>query len=497
MNLHIDRSLPAFGLLLLLAFPTCATAADVRGSHVTATTLPRTPGGEGLTAWLAAVNTGDREKIRRFVSERYAPPPSGALPIERIAGRILGLFESTGGLTLLKAETPSLTSMTAYLRAKRTGYCLAVSLSVSAEAPHRILGTGIREIETPAELLPARRLSERQIGRNLDALLQGLAARNAFSGVVLVAKDGRPVYRRAMGLASRAWNAPNRPNTRFNLASITKMFTAVAVAQLAEAGRLSYDDVVGEFLPDYPNRDVAQRVTVAQLLTHTSGLSDRQEALDRALRSSHPQPIGELLAPFAADPLASEPGARLRYSNLGYLLLGAIIEKASGQDYFTYVRERVFRPAGMAGTDFLELDTDPPNLAAGYMDAPGGVRRSNAFLLPVRGTPYTGAYATAGDLARFAEALRRHRLLGAGALHTLWTGRVDYHDPGSRYGYGCVVKEYNGTRIVYHGGGWVGITNRFEIYPERGYTVAILTNIDSAPNPIAYKLREWLTQGRR
>jgi D-alanyl-D-alanine carboxypeptidase len=241
---------------------------------------------------------------------------------------------------------------------------------------------------------------------------------------------------------------------------------------------------------------VARKVTVAQLLTHTSGLADRPADLDRALRSERPLTVGELLAPFRGDALKSEPGTRLQYSNLGYLLLGALIEKASGQDYFSYMRERVFVPANMASSGFLELDRDPPRVATGYADAPGGERRSNAFFLPVRGAPFTCAYATAGDLVRFAEALRSGRLLGGGALKSLWTGRVDYTEPGGRYGYGCVVKNYNGVRIVAHGGGWVGITDRFEIYPDLGYTVAILTNIDSAPNPIAFKLREWLTQGR-
>lgn len=347
----------------------------------------------------------------------------------------------------------------------------------------------------PAELLPTHKLTRGEMKRNLDALLGGLSARDMFSGVVLVAKDGRPIYQKAFGLASRAWNVPNRLNTRFNLASITKMFTAVAVAQLVEQGKLAYTDTVGKFLPDYPNKDVAATVTVHHLLTHTSGLAESPEALDRALRSDHPRMVNELLALFHNEPLHFVPGQRLQYSNLGYLLLGALIEKASGQYYFDYVRQHIFKPAGMDATDFYELDTDPSNLATGFMDAPKGPRRSNIFLLPVRGIPFSCAYATAGDMAKFVEALRGGKLLRPETLNTLWAGKVDYMEPGSRYGYGCIVREYNGTRILGHGGGWVGITDKLDFYPDLGYTVIILTNIDSDPNSIAYKLREWLTQG--
>jgi CubicO group peptidase (beta-lactamase class C family) len=210
---------------------------------------PSAPARGALSLWLAAVNSGDREAVRRFVAERYAPPPNAALPVDRIAGRVLGVFESTGGVTLLKTDSPSPNSVVAYLRARRTGFCVALSLAVEPQVPHRILGMGLRDAETPADLLPPGRVSDRELKRRLDALLGELASRNAFSGVVLVAKDGRTAYGRAFGTASRVWDAPNRLDTRFNLASITKMFTAVAVAQLVESGKLSYEDTVGKLLP--------------------------------------------------------------------------------------------------------------------------------------------------------------------------------------------------------------------------------------------------------
>jgi CubicO group peptidase (beta-lactamase class C family) len=205
--------------------------------------------------------------------------------------------------------------------------------------------------------------------------------------------------------------------------------------------------------------------------------------------------VKDYLLSFASDGPAFEPGSKFLYSNCGYYLLGAIIEKASDESYHDYVRAHVFKAAGMTDTDNYDLDTDPPNLAKGYMDnSRGGRRRSNIFQLPIRGLPVGLGYSTAGDLLKFGEALRNNTLLTSESLPTLQTPRIPTGRDG-HYGYGCHLRTYNGTRIVWHGGGWVGITNQFEMYPDLGYTVVTLCNIDNNPTPIAMKLREWLTQG--
>jgi CubicO group peptidase (beta-lactamase class C family) len=197
-----------------------------------------------------------------------------------------------------------------------------------------------------------------------------------------------------------------------------------------------------------------------------------------------------------ADSLHFDPGTRLEYSSYGYLLLGAIVERASGQDYYDYIREHIYRPAGMTESDSYELDTDPPNVATGYMDASKGERRSNIFMLPVKGLPFGLGYATGLDLIRFQQALTRHVLLDSASLARVWTGVQRYTEPNSEYGFGFIVTSYNGTRIIGHGGGWLGITNKFDMYPDLGYTVVILTNIDSDPNELAFRLREWLSARR-
>jgi CubicO group peptidase (beta-lactamase class C family) len=472
-----------------------AKRAEVKTAASTENILPKdTPAGKRFAAWLDAFNSGRRETLEQFIRENFEPPPNAVLPVERITNRQFELYQNTGGLIARKVlDSSAPDKISVAVETKQTGFYLTVGMATQKTPPERILGMGFRGLEAPPELLPKEKLSEKQIRRNVDRLITKLIEEDKFSGVILIAKNGKPVYQRASGLANRTWNIQNRLDTKFNVASIGKMFTAVAVAQLAEQGKLSFDDSLGKWLPDYPNREIAGKVTVHHLLTHTSGLkeaNDSNNSFRRGFRA-----VKDYLPTAAGDTLKFEPGTKLDYNSYNYLLLGAIVEKASGEDYYTYVREHIYKPAGMTNTDCFELDTEPANLATGYMDAPNKTRRSNAFMLPVKGLPFGMGYSTAEDLVKFNLALLDGKLLNQKSLEIVWSGKTVYNEPDSQYGYGFIVKRYNGTRIVGHGGGWFGITDKFDMYPDLGYTVVILNNIDSDPNSIAYKLREWLTQG--
>jgi CubicO group peptidase (beta-lactamase class C family) len=470
-----------------------ASFADRSGPDVLpAVELPDTPAGELASAWLEAIQSGKREPVRAFVTARFGKPPQGDLPVNPITDQFLGLSTATGGFVVAKLVTSKPSSITLFVQAKRTGFGTEVRLDATAAKPPLVAGLGMTPVEAPAELLPKAKLSDREIRGRVDALVSTLDAADSFSGVVLVARDGETIYERACGPASKAWNAKNRTDTKFNLASMNKMFTAVAVAQLVDGGKLSYDDTVGKILPDYPNKAVAEKVTVRHLLTHTAGLPAADSTVEQLLDLYQKgyRTVEEYLPAFAKLDPKSEPGKKFDYSNYGYLVLGRMIEKVSGQDYHTYLRKNIFGPAGMGDTDSYELDADTPNLATGYMDTPGG-RRTNARHLAVKGMPFGGGYSTAGDLSKFVTALRGGKLLPKASVETLWTG----HANDGRYGYGFEVGKYNGRRIVGHGGGWFGITNHLDVYPDLGYTVVILSNYDTEAKPIALKLREWLTAG--
>ena len=322
------------------------------------------------------------------------------------------------------------------------------------------------------------------IGRELESYLSSLVTEDKFSGTVLVAKDGIPIFKKAYGLANKNTNTVSDTETKFNIGSMNKMFTAVAVAQLAERGKLSFEDKISKYLPNYPNKTVADKVTIHQLLTHTSGLVNYQNEkffaqLDRV------KTVADLLPFFADEPLAFEPGAKWGYSNAGYVVLGLIIEKASGQNYFDYVRENIFKPAGMNNTDSYEKGANVSNLAIGYtrmnpsgQPDPTAPRRENTQMRPRRGSSAGGGYSTVGDLLKFVAALQNHKLLSKKFTEIVTTGKIEVGGIVGKYAYGFGDKIFGGKHIVGHNGGSAGIAANLDIFPELGYTAIILSNYD-------------------
>ena len=339
------------------------------------------------------------------------------------------------------------------------------------------------------------------LAKVLDGYLQEAVARDTFSGAVLVAKNGQPIFTKAYGLANKAANSPNRADTKFDLGSMNKMFTAVAIAQLAERGKLSFTDTVGKHLPDYPNKAVAEKVTIHHLLTHTSGLGNYQnEAFIANLTKI--KTVADLLPFFVNDSLAFEPGAKMQYSNAGFALLGLVIEKASGQNYFEYVKEHIFKPAGMINTDSYERDKNTPNLALGYMRMndrgmpdPSVPLRENTSLRPSKGSSAGGGYSTVEDMLKFSLALYGHKLLSPKYTEIVTTGKVEAAGPDRKYGYGFGDSVIEGTHIIGHNGGGPGIGANFDIFPELGYTAVVLSNY-SAPTmmPVVRKVRELINK---
>ncbi|HEU4794031.1 MAG TPA: serine hydrolase domain-containing protein [Pyrinomonadaceae bacterium] len=349
------------------------------------------------------------------------------------------------------------------------------------------LSLGMQTPKTTATDIPA-------IAKDIGAFLERAAAADEFSGAVLVARNDQVVFSKAYGLANKDTKTPNAIDTKFNIGSMSKMFTAVAVAQLAERGKLSFTDTVGKLLPTYPNKEVAEKVTVHHLLTHTSGMGSYHNDTYFA-NLEKMKTVADLLPLFADDSLDFEPGSRWQYSNSGYVVLGLIIEKISGQSYFDYVKEHIFKPAGMVNTDSYELDKSVDNIALGYtrMQFSGGMgsgaRRPNRR--PAKGSPAGGGYSTVEDLLKFSLALRGNKLLSQKYTELVMKGQAETNSSGAKYGYGFGDKEVNGKHIVGHNGGAPGIGANFDIFPELGYTAVVLTNYDPpAMSPVVTKLRE-------
>ncbi len=326
----------------------------------------------------------------------------------------------------------------------------------------------------------------------LQGYLDGLETQDEFSGSVLVAKNGTPIFRHACGLASKSFNVPNRIDTKFNLGSMNKMFTGVAICQLAEDHKLDFNDFVGQHIPDYPNPTVAQRVTIHQLLTHTSGMGSFWNERFVSTSKERFKQVREFFPLFVDDLLAFEPGEGYQYSNAGYVLLGAIIEDSSGQNYFDYVREHIYAPAHMLNTDAYEMDYDTPNLAIGYTREGGNNRlHNNLYLHVVKGGPSGGGFSTVEDLLNFDIAIRSSRLLSPEYTRLLLSGKVPTDTPGIQYAYGFFERRLNNIHSVGHSGGFQGISSSLRMYLEIGYTITVMSNYDP---PVANQVTDWIEE---
>ena len=272
-------------------------------------------------------------------------------------------------------------------------------------------GRGDRAVTVPVD--PA--MSADALAQALDTYLSRLAAQDELSGAVLVAKVGRPMFQKAYGYADRANTLANITATRFNLGSINKKFTEIAIAQLVAAGQLAYSDSLGRLIPDYPQA-LSRPATVSQLLQHTAGLSDFFGDEFSRTNKDRFRSNADYFALVSRLPALFEPGARTQYCNGCYITLGAIIERVSGMPYERYVAERVFAPAGMQHTGYPQTDGIEPGVALGYTRRGGdGTLRSNVYMHGAAGSAAGGGYSTAGDLLSFDNALREGRLLDARA----------------------------------------------------------------------------------
>jgi D-alanyl-D-alanine carboxypeptidase len=449
-------------LAIALFMASCLTVQASRAAAPDAEP-PKTPAGKVFAAWLAAFNAGDPGQWRAFDAayprEREAPPIEDRLRFREV----------TGGFTLVRVEKSEPLSLVLLLQEKRSDTIARLEMNLSAGEPSKILKSTIEAIPRPADLAIPR-LKEADALAALTAHAGELAKKDEFSGVVLVARHGKVLLQKGWGLANRETGAPVTLDTRFRIGSMNKMFTAVATLQLVEAGKLKLDDPIGKYLPDYPNKDVASKVTVRHLLTHTGGTGDifgPDFEKNRLTLREH----GDYLKLYGSRGLDHEPGAEFRYSNYGFVLLGALIEKVTGMSYYDYVRAKVFQPAGMTSTASLAENENVPNRSIGYTKD-NGKWVPNTGTLPWRGTSAGGGYSTAGDLLRFAQALESGKLISKASLAAATTPYKEH------YGFGFGIQGEGALRGYGHGGGAPGMNGELRIFPQLGTVVISLSNLD-------------------
>lgn len=419
-------------------------------------------------AWLAAFNSGDRGTLLEF-SQKNRPSA-----VERI-DQTMAFRAWTGGLVFIKTLESTPAHFAAYVQERDGDAFSRIDVEVESEPPHRISKLAVELIPRPAELA-IKRVSEGEAIKMLAADMQERSAADKFAGAALVAKNGKVLFSQAHGMADREKRIPNGLQTQFRLGSMNKMFTAAGILQLVQAGKIELNAPFGNYLTDYANKEVSGRVTIHHLLTHSGGTGDifgpEFEAHRLELRS-----LQDYVKLYEKRGLEFEPGTRWEYSNYGFLLLGAVIEKVSGETYYDYVRGHIFKPAGMNSTDSQPEGEEVQSRSVGYMREGSGPWQANTDTLPYRGTSAGGGYSTVGDLKRFAAALEGHKLLDAKHTSLLVSGKVDT-PRGEKYAYGFFERQENGMTCFGHGGGAPGMNGDLKICPGSGYVIVVLANLD-------------------
>jgi len=444
---------------------------------------------------MEAFNASDAGGLKKFAAEHLSEQARRGQPPERVAEMELGFRRRAGALELYRVEKNTDTELVATLKSRDEFPTYAfMSWKFDASNPSVVTARELEQADTPADAVGPKRTAE-ELAKEVDAKLSRLAGQDQFSGAVLIAKGGRPVWQKAYGYADRDAGTPNNTETRFRLGSMNKMFTSVSVAQLVQAGKLKYTDTVADLLPDYPNKEAARKITLHHLLTHTSGLGDffGPEFMQKkdGLRE-----LKDYLPLFAGKPLRFEPGADFSYSNGGFIVLGLVIEKVSGENYYDYVRKHVYDAAGMKASGSVPKTEKVANLAVGYTRRnEEGRLVDNRDTLPWRGMSAGGGDSTVGDLMRFAEALRNHKLLNAELTETVTTGKTRPGPNANRkYAYGFEENFVSGHRVVGHGGGAPGMNGMLHILMDNGYTVVVLANLDP---PAAQSVAAYISERLR
>jgi CubicO group peptidase (beta-lactamase class C family) len=306
------------------------------------------------------------------------------------------------------------------------------------------------------------------------AIVDGYVKKNQFSGTVLVARDGKPILNQGFGQANRELNVPVKPDTAFRLGSITKQFTAASIMQLSEQGKLSIDDPIGKYYAAAPAS--WKKVTLKHLLTHRSGIPSYTDLPNffRTLAQTERSP--EQIIEMTRDlPLQFEPGSKFSYDNSGYIILGFVIEKVSGEKYADYVRKHILEPLGMKHSGYDDTRAIVPGRAAGY-EVEKGVWTNAPYI--DMSLPYAAGslYSTTGDLLLWEEAFFTDKVVSKASRAAMTT------DYGSNYGFGLVPKTLGTHRLIGHSGGINGFSTNLRRYPDDGLTVVVLSNLESAPS---------------
>lgn len=451
----MDRLASCLCALAILGFQPAAAATNG---------FPGTPAGVAARTYVEALNKGDLVTYATFMRSN---DPAYAITRNEFDQfrRQVGLFD------LIRIDRASETGLTALLKQTTSDSFATLEIEIDRASPHQVQRVSLERRDRPENVAAPERVGDLELAKLIATKLD---ATPDFSGAVLITRNGRPVFSAARGFSDRALATMNTPNSRFRIGSLNKMLTAVAVLQLAQAGKIELDAPLGTYLPDYPNRDLATKASIRQLLTHTAGAGELFTPAFEAKRDALRE-ISDLVAFYGDRPPEFEPGETFAYSDYGFILLGRIVEVVSGRRYDEYVAANILAPAGMRRTGALPESVVVPGRTTDYVMV-GDQHQATTDTLPYRGTSAGGGYSTVGDLAAFAAALTSGKLLSAQYAQLMTTGHVSTDD-GQHYGFGVFDYSRPGWREIGHNGVGPGLNAELRILGDGKVVIVVLTNV--------------------
>jgi CubicO group peptidase (beta-lactamase class C family) len=302
------------------------------------------------------------------------------------------------------------------------------------------------------------------------AYMDSVSKAQNFSGAILVAHQGRVLFKNAYGFANAEWSVPNTPQTKFEIGSLTKQFTATAILHLVEAGKLRLDAPISTYIPDLPH--VWSRISIHQLLTHTSGIPNTEKLSDYTQGLHHVYTPSELIALVQNRPLDYAPGTKWKYSNTDYYLLGYLIERISTESYADYLQHHLFGPLAMTDTGYNSYTTVLPRRATGYVREVGQLQNAER---PNPSIPYSAGavFSTVEDLFKWDEALYAEKIIKRATQDKMFTS---YKEGGEGYGYGWFISSKEGRKKQFHEGSTFGFGSFIARYPNDHILVVVLSN---------------------
>ena len=466
---------------LVLSLAAVAHAQQKAQPDTTPLTEVQTAGVKRVKEMIEALNSGDYATMRAYFDAQS--DPNGFV-------NALGRYHLSRGYDLLRVElVPTRGDLVAgIVRNRITGDEDYLAVRIEPEAPHRIT---LFQARVPDEAAASWKLkpvtstaaTEKDRLQEIDSYLKRMGDADIFSGAIVIAREGKPVFAHGYGYADREKKIPNTVETPFFSASVIKLFTGLAIGQLVEQGKLSYDDPLAKFLPDFPDPESARKIRIKHLLSHTSGLGDYlgtqayREALDQMVS------VKARIDILPRKPPAFEPGTKMLYSNMGYELLGRVIELVTGQDYYDYMQKHVFAPAGATSASFplqpkIGVAAVPMAYPYDFTSSKGTLKDfENKFGENARrGSAAGNALVSALDLIKLSNAMRDGRIVKPETFRLHSSAKPELGSPN--YGYGFIAGPYFGRPFVGHNGRAPGECNEFGELRDTPYTIVVLSNVD-------------------